>query len=118
MGDATPIIRQQIVGMDLSAVTFVRDYVQLDFDGPKFNVLTPITVASSSNCAISGGDPFRNRLCDQIGKVVSDVTYEEHKSFLIALADGTTISFSLRKEDYPGPEAVEFFGSGGLWVVI
>lgn len=112
------MIRRQIVGTELSAVTFVRDYVQLDFDGPKFNVLTPITVSLPSGHVVSADDQFRNRICDQIGKAVSDVIVKEHESLLLQFTDESTISLSLKEEDYPGPEAVIFNGGDGLCVVI
>lgn len=118
MLETTQIFRQQIVGTDLSAVTFVRDYVQLDFDGPKFNLLTPITVGSSNARWVSGDDQFRNRLCGQIGKTVSDVIMEEAKALVIKFNDGSTINVLLKGEDYPGPEAINFYGRGGVCVVV
>lgn len=118
MLEGTRIIRQQIVGTDLSAVTFVRDYVQLDFDGPKFNVLTPITVASSNARCVSNDDQFRNLLCGQIGKAVSDVIVEVAKSLLTEFDDGSAISVSLKEKDHSGPEAINFYGRDGVCVVV
>ena len=44
----------EIVGAKLSAITFVLDYYQFQFDGPMFNVLTPVTVDSESGRAVTG----------------------------------------------------------------
>jgi hypothetical protein len=112
------MIRKQLKATELSAITFVRDYVQLSFDGPGFNALTPITVSSSQGTVVSGEDQFRNRLCGQIGKTVTEVIIEHHQALVIAFADESTISLSLKEEHYPGPEAVIFSGSDKTFVVI
>jgi hypothetical protein len=69
MPETVTMIRDQIAGTDLSAATFVWDCVQLDFDGPKVNVLTPMIVSSSRETVFSKSDQLRNRLCEQIGKL-------------------------------------------------
>jgi hypothetical protein len=101
---------QQIVGEQLSAVTFVQDYLQLHFDGPILNALTVVTVTSPEGQARSGEDQFRNLLCSCISKQVCGVDIREHDALLIRLADGSSVSVSLRDEDYCGPEAVTFRG--------
>jgi len=118
MSDTLLAIRQQIIGTEMSAVTFVRDYVQLDFDGPKFTALTPITVSSSKGFAVTGNDQFRNRLCEQIGKAVADVRITEEQDAMISFADGSSIRLSLKSEHYRGPEAVIFNGNENLCVVL
>ena len=45
---------QDIVGRDLTAVTFVLEYVQLQFDGPTIHVLTPITMRARGVVTTSG----------------------------------------------------------------
>ena len=42
----------EIAGAQLSAITFVMDYYQFHFDGPVFNVLTPVTVDSEAGRAM------------------------------------------------------------------
>ena len=61
-------IDDEIVGAKLSAITFVMDYYQFHFDGPMFNVLTPVMVDSESGRAVTGDDQFRNLICGQIAK--------------------------------------------------
>lgn len=101
-----------MVGEQLSAVVFVMDYVQLQFNSSStVTVLTPITVIppGSSLAVRSGDDQFRNRLCEQIAKIMSNasVTSEE---FRIVFEDQTMISISLRAEDCPGPESIIIYG--------
>ena len=39
---------EELRGEQLSAVTFVQDYLQLWFDGPGINVTNPLTVESAA----------------------------------------------------------------------
>jgi hypothetical protein len=111
-------IRQHVVGRRLSGVTFVMDYVQLQFDPPPtINALTPITVRSGGQTAVSGDESFRNLLCEQIPKAVADVSLVDGEALTLSLEDGSTISLSLRHEDYVCPEAVNIYGSDNLCIV-
>ncbi len=109
---------QQIVGEHLSAVTFVQGYLQLQFDGPTLNALTVVTVTSPDGHAKSGDDQFRNLLCSCITKQVLGIEVREHEVLHIRLADGFSVSVSLRDEDYRCPEAVTFHGNKDEIVVI
>jgi hypothetical protein len=99
-------------------VTFVQDYLQLQFDGPSLNALTVVTVTSPAGCVRSGDDQFRNSLCSCITKLVLGVEVREHEALHIRLADGFSVSVSLRDEDYRCAEAVVFHGTKDLIVVI
>ena len=111
-------IEQQMVGEQLSAVTFVMDYLQLQFNAPTINAYTPVTVCLDENSWVTGDDQFRNKLCGQITKIVKSVTIRSEDTFLITFEDGSLISISLRPSDYVGPEALGFRGRENLWVVI
>jgi hypothetical protein len=113
-------IRQHVVGRRLSGVTFVMDYVQLQFDPPPtINSMTPITVRSGGRMAVSGDEPFRNLLCEQIPKTVTDVSLVDGESLTFSFEDGSTVSLSLRREDYSAcQEAVNVCGRDHLFIVI
>jgi hypothetical protein len=111
-----PVIR--LVGEELATVTFVRDYVQLGFDGPLLTSLTPLVVTDTSGRVTSGDDQFRNRLCDLIGKQVTGVDLRAEDALFIRFGDGSSVSLSLRADDYPGPEAVNFRGADGQLIVL
>ncbi|MEO6810651.1 MAG: hypothetical protein ABI353_16165 [Isosphaeraceae bacterium] len=108
----------QIVGEQLSAITFLTDYYQFQFDGPTFNILTPVTVISEAGRVRSGDDQFRNLVCGQIGKVVRVAEVRECEAIALSFEDGSQLLFSLAESDYPGPEAVIFTGHGGQWAVL
>jgi hypothetical protein len=110
---------EQIVGEQLSGVTFVMDYLQLQFNPPPtINAYTPVTVISGDSTCVSGDDQFRNRLCEQITKTVKKVAVRDAEAFVIEFEDGSVISVSLRPTDYVGPEALEFVGRDNVWMVI
>ncbi|MBV8696752.1 hypothetical protein [Bradyrhizobium sp.] len=106
-----------IVGEKLSAITFVLNYWQLQFDGSTINALTRMEVISNRKALRDGEDQFRNLICEQIGKIVVDVTPAKSEAFVIAFEDGSSISISLRAEDYVGPEALVFYGSDRTIVI-
>lgn len=108
---------KQLVGLELASVTFVRDYVQLGFDGPVLDALTPIAVATNGETVTSGHRDFRNRLCDLIGSQVTEVALHEDEAFRLDFTDSRWIALSLRPEDYPGPEAIVLHGAGAVTVV-
>ncbi len=98
---------QLIVGEQLSSVTFVQDYWQLDFGGHGFTVLTSISVTENGKSVRSGEDQFRNRLCEQIAKIVRSVEFTKD-ALTIIFVDDCAISVPVRQKDYKGPEALHF----------
>jgi hypothetical protein len=101
---------QVIVGEKLSAITFVLDYWQLQFDGPSITALTRLEVNATGYKLRDGDDQFRNLFCDQIGKVVASVALKPAEAFGIKFEDDSSVTISLNPEDYRGPEAVIFYG--------
>jgi hypothetical protein len=67
-----------IVGEQLSAVCFVQDYLQLEFDGYKLTTYTtPMVVIGDSTCIAYNQENYKNLLCDFLAKKVRDITYAE-----------------------------------------
>ena len=110
----------EIVGERLTAVTFVLDYHQLQFEGILLTILNPITVVERSLHTKVGEDKFRNRLCEQIAKIASRVDCREGNVLAIAFEDGSLISVSLNDKDRLGQEAVliQVQGKVGIFDVI
>jgi hypothetical protein len=106
-----------IVGEKLSAIVFVMDYWQFQFDGPTINALTRVQVSASGKVLRDRDDQFRNLICDQIGKIVAEVTVAKSKVFTITFKDCSSIAISLKMEDYAGPEAIVFYGSNQTVVI-
>jgi hypothetical protein len=53
----------ELRGEQLSAVTFVQDYLQLWFDGRCINVTNPLEVASGDRRLVSREPGFQDLLC-------------------------------------------------------
>jgi hypothetical protein len=113
--------QEKLKGCDLAAVTFVRDYVQLRFDGdclsPRLNCFIWPRVTLCETTASSDMPRYRDILCAQIGKIVGGVTVEPDVIFRIFFEDGSMIEVSLLPDDRPGPEALELQAGKGGWGV-
>lgn len=109
----------ELLAEDLSGVTFVRDYLQLQFNSPpSLNAYTPVTVSCGGRSASSGEEAFANLLIGQINKVASSVDLRPEDALIIRFEDGSTIAVSLRPEDYVCPEAVNFYRKDDSTVVL
>ena len=106
---------QVIIGEQLSAVTFVQDYVQLHFDGPCLTVFSHPVVMLGGKAFHWGKPGFRDALCNNIAKRVTEARVAYGDSIAIRFADGSTIKISLKDEDYLGEEAVNFDTGGNAW---
>ena len=100
----------ELVDCQLSSIEFVQDYLQLKFDGPTINVTNPLTVNDNKTEITSGNNGFRDLLCNQITKVVKDVTFEPGKALTIRFIDNSQIAVSLLPEDYSSGEAIYAHG--------
>jgi hypothetical protein len=106
-GDALELIG--LPGRQLSAVTFVQDYLQLHFDGPTINAITLPVVHIGNNQIRFGTPGYRDELCDRIGKLVVRAYVLPDDRLQIDISDQSSIVISLRARDYRAAEAVIFF---------
>jgi hypothetical protein len=104
-------------GRELSSVEFVRDYIQLRFDGPTLTAYTaPVLVVDANRIAF--GEPgFRDSMCAQIGTQETDASVEEDHAIKLVFHNGVKVEISLRPADYRGPEAAMLSNSpNDTWV--
>ena len=114
----TPTILEELRGEQLSAVTFVQDYLQLWFNGPGINVMNPLTVTSGAATTTSWSPGFRDLLCGQIAKIVVEIERRAGEALTIRFGDESALSISLREGDYRGPEAYYAHGfRDNAWMV-
>ena len=112
---ASPL--HSIIGSELSSVEFVRDYVQLRFDGPCLTAITCPTVRVGEAGFGSGMPGYRDALCERIGRVVCSASVVENEAIQIEFDDGAMLSISLHAKDYRAAEAAIFdSGPDGFWV--
>ena len=63
-----------VIGDELSAVCFVRDYIELHFDGPVLRLLGDVAVKNGTEIKSSSDEGFRDWLCRNIGRRVASVS--------------------------------------------
>jgi hypothetical protein len=100
-----------LVGEELSAVSFVMDYVEFHFNGPVFRALTH-PVLSDRNLEIrfpSLGS--RDALCGLIGQTVSKVIVLKGEAITLQFERGASLRVPLDKASRMGPEAAHFMGA-------
>ena len=79
----------------------------------------PLTVESAAGGVTSLEPGSRDGLCGQIAKLVDGVEVRLGEALVTRFTDGSTLSVSLRAEDYEGPEAIHAQGfRDGQWTVI
>jgi hypothetical protein len=97
-----------IEGEELSSVTFVQDYVQLDFNGPQLTLFIWPEVFRAEGSYAFGEPGYRDMLCALIGETATTTTIENGVALEIEFETGVILRTSLREEDYVGPEAINF----------
>jgi hypothetical protein len=71
-----------LVGKELAAITFVRDYVQFAFDGPVLSAFNLPDLWDDNKQWTSAVEGYRDRLCQMIGKKVSRTILSTDKIIL------------------------------------
>jgi len=107
---------RQLIGRELSSVEFVRDYVQLRFDGPCLSAYTMPTVQTSDRVITPSAPGYVGALVDRIGRIVGAVESHEEDRLELRFSDGVTIAISLRPGDYRAAEAATLtIGGDEIW---
>jgi len=108
MPEQNPNPLKVLAGSQLSAVVFVQDYIQLQFDGPGLTVLTKSSVRVMNQSFEWGKQGYRDALCERIGKLVRQASTIPEQEIKIEFEDGSSISISLNPKDYRTAEAAIF----------
>jgi hypothetical protein len=106
----------EIVGRSMSSVEFVQDYIQFRFDGPCLTTLTLPSLKRPGEIVQPADQGYRDSLCSQIGIQVEGVDLS-NEELIVRFVNSVAIVVSLRVEHYTGPEAINYVGENGAWVV-
>jgi len=89
-------LKSKLVGEQLSSVEFVQDYLQLHFDGRTITAYVWPEVSLNGETYILGQDTYRDRLCDLIGNVVTDLYYQDKEHIALVFKENKgTIKINL-----------------------
>ncbi len=95
-------------GSQLSSVEFVQDYVQLRFDGPMLTAITQPRVRVMNQWYEWGTQGYRDALCGRIGKLVHQGLIITEHEIKIEFEDESSITISIKPENYRAAEAAIF----------
>lgn len=110
---------EDLCGEELSAVCFVRDYVELHFDGPVIRAFSTLTVLIQGSTFTSDvSSDWRDRLCGFIGLIVQAVDIDENHSITLTFRDAWSLVISLRVSEGATPEAAHFVPFPGSSLMI
>lgn len=92
-------------GNKLSAIVFILDYLQIQFDTAVVTFLTYPKVELEGKNYSFGESEYRNTICAFIGKAVASVIYRENELFSLNFDQGR-LYCSIAPEDYVLSEMV------------
>jgi len=104
---------ERLIGRDVSAVCFVRTYVQLIFEDVTFTCYTCPSVSISEKRFETSSAGYRDALCGLIGQTVQSVLERPRKELTLDFESGDRIEVSLRFEDSSSVEAAMLHATGG-----
>ncbi len=107
----------KIVGREVSSVEFVRDCVQIRFDGPCLSAFTMPTIRTESGRVFDPSTAgYADALVGFIGKTL-EAAYQHEAAIEMRFAGGLSIAVSLRDRDRRADEAATLDTTDGapIW---
>jgi hypothetical protein len=110
------LLNEILRGREISAITFVKGYVQIHFDGPYINVYGDPSVVLDATLVTKRSSNYYEVLLGLIGQTVT--TIDEGDLLLsVKLADGASLAISLDPATRICAEAAMFQdGTGQNWI--
>jgi len=110
------LLNEVLRGREISAITFVKGYVQIHFDGPYINVYGDPSVALKTTLVTKESANYYEALLGLIGQSVTAID-EDDLLLSVKLADGASLAISLDPATRICAEAAMFQdGTGQNWV--
>ena len=94
-----------LAGKELTAVSFVLDYIILEFEEFFLTALSLPYIQASDTKFMNGMVGYRDILCDRIAHKVSSASDTEGQEIRITFDEGSVLAIPLRLEECPGMEA-------------
>lgn len=102
---------------DLGSVTFVRDYLQLRFDGAPLNLYVMPWVYRDTNVLLPGDPGYADAIIAQVGHTLAEVDELVDYGLVLDWDNGVRFAVPLDGTGLQGAEAAEFSGKylGAIW---
>ena len=97
-----------LIGEQLSAVIFVVDYLQFDFNGSRLTVFSRPVVEIRGHRERFPEHGSRDALCSLIQQEVTGASARDGDSIEIIFRSGAHLLISVKPGTYDGPEAATF----------
>ena len=97
-----------LVGEEVSAISFVRDYVEIHFDGPILRSLTDPIIAIEDSLYRFPKEGARDALCRMVGSTVLAVAMDEGRALELTTNNGCVLTIRLDEERPPWGESMHF----------
>lgn len=122
IGEVADSSLNSLVNVQLTAVVFLMDYIQLQFSNLVITAYTHPQVLMPEQDISWGQAGYRDALCASIGHSVTSADIRMSDAVAITFDNCIAILISLRDSDYIGPEAVMFQNLTGTqiydwWVI-
>jgi hypothetical protein len=85
----------ELVGRELSSIEFVRDYLQVRFDGPTLTLIVWPTLFKDGRSVAQGDVGFTDKLLSLIGKEVSDCRFRPEDELVLIFLSGELLRVAL-----------------------
>ncbi|WP_433672291.1 hypothetical protein ACQP06_11975 [Nocardia sp. CA-136227] len=99
----------RLCGLELASVVFVRDYVQLDFDGPRLTCWVWPKIGSGETVLHIGDTGYRDSLCAFIDQTVVSTEDAAGDGLVLRFEKGT-LSLDATADKLEGPEIAMLSG--------
>jgi hypothetical protein len=106
--DKNDALLRELIGLELSEVTFVRSYYQFRFDGPRLTLINDLTIAVNNRDIKLDEPAFYMALVKCVGSRVVDIVFKDKEYFGMGFENGYQIHMSLKPEDYVTSDALMF----------
>jgi len=107
---------EKIKNAELSAVSFIRDYIELHFDGPVLRLIGDVLVKNHGQKMGSNDLGFKDMICRNIGRKVSSININDEMNSIEIKFHGDDVVEV--KGTIPGLEYAHFISSaeGDMWI--
>ena len=105
---------RSMIGLEVGSVVFVRDYLQIVFDGSTLNLVTWPSIEVDNKKYIENTPGYRDALCKLIDKTITKAVEHQKEQLIIYFSGDALMEVSLKDEDRRAVEAVMYYRDGRL----